>query len=138
MARLDKIPNAVKNALIKDGWDITDDPYTIRYEEMTLQADLAAERVIAAERAGRKIVVEIKSFIGHSRTQDFKLALGQYNLYLGLLELTEPDRKLYLAIGDRIYAKYFRQKAVQAIAERFQLALLVVNLETEEIVQWIR
>jgi hypothetical protein len=57
MARLDKIHNAVKNALVKDGWDITDDPYTIRYEEMTLQADLAAERTIAAERAGRKIVV---------------------------------------------------------------------------------
>jgi hypothetical protein len=29
MARLDKIHNAVKNALVKDGWDITDDPYTI-------------------------------------------------------------------------------------------------------------
>ena len=105
---------------------------------MALQADLAAERVIAAVRAGRKIIVEIKSFIGHSRTQDFKLALGQYSLYLGLLELTEPDRKLYLAIGDRTYSKYFRHKAVQAIAERFQLALLVVNLEKEEIVQWIR
>lgn len=87
--------------------------------------------------AGRKIVVEIKSFIGHSRTQDFKLALGQYNLYLGLLELTAPDRKLYLAIRDGAYTKYFSQKAVQAIAERFQLALLIVNLETEEIVQWI-
>jgi len=138
MARLDSIHSGVKNALIKDGWTITADPYTIRYEEMIVQADLAAERTIAAERAGRKIVVEIKSFIGHSRTQDFKLALGQYNLYLGLLELTAPDRKLYLAIDHQIYAKYFRQKAVQAIAERFQLALLVVNLETEEIVTWIR
>ncbi len=105
---------------------------------MTLQADLAAERTIAAERAGRKIVVEIKSFIGQSHTQDFKLALGQYNLYLGLLELTAPDRKLYLAISHKIYDKYFRQKAVQMIAERFQLAMIIVNLETEEIVQWIR
>lgn len=137
MARLDKIHDAVKNALIKDGWKITDDPYIIRYEEMTLQADLAAERTLAAERAGNKIVVEVKSFIGQSRTQDFKLALGQFNLYLGLLELTEPDRKLYLAIGDQTYSKYFRQKAVQAIANRFQLALLIVNLEREEIVQWI-
>lgn len=138
MPKLDTIHDVVKNALMKDGWEITDDPYTIRYAEMTLQADLAAERVFAAERAGRKIVVEIKSFIGKSRTQDFKLALGQYSLYLGLLELTAPDRKLYLAIGHKIYAKYFRQKAVQAIAERFQLALLVINLETEEIVEWIR
>ncbi|MGH9833962.1 MAG: XisH family protein [Blastocatellia bacterium] len=138
MARLDKIHNAVKNALVKDGWKITHDPYIIEYEEITLQADLAAERTFAAERAGRKIVVEVKSFIGHSRTQDFKLALGQYNLYLGLLELTAPERKLYLAIDHHTYAKYFRQKAIEAIAERFQLALLVVNVKKEEIVSWIR
>jgi len=138
MAKLDTIHNAVKNALIKDGWTITDDPYIIEYEEITLYADLAAERVIAAEREGRKIVVEIKSFISPSRTQDFKLALGQYNLSLGLLEVTAPDRKLYLAVSDHTYSNYFRQKAVQMIAERYQLALLVVNLEREEVVTWIR
>lgn len=138
MARLDTIHNAVRNALIKDGWTITDDPYVIKYEEMIVQADLAAERTFAAERAGHKIVVEIKSFIGQSRTQDFKLALGQYNLYQGLLELTSPERKLYLAISDQTYEKYFRQKAVQAIADRFQLALLVINLKTEQVVTWTR
>ena len=138
MAKLDTIHDTVKNALIKDGWTITDDPYIIEYEEITLYADLAAERVIAAEREGRKIVVEIKSFISPSRTQDFKLALGQYNLSLGLLEVTAPDRKLYLAVSDHTYSNYFRQKAVQMIAERYQLALLVVNLEREEVVTWIR
>jgi len=138
MAKLDTIHDTVKNALIKDGWTITDDPYVIQYEEMKLYADLAAERVIAAEREGRKIVVEIKSFISPSRTQDFKLALGQYNLSLGLLEVTAPDRKLYLAVSDHTYSNYFRQKAVQMIAERYQLALLVVNLEREEVVTWIR
>jgi hypothetical protein len=138
MATLDTIHEAVKNALIKDGWTITDDPYIIEYEEITLYADLATERVIAAEREGRKIVVEIKSFISPSRTQDFKLALGQYNLYLGLLEVTAPDRKLYLAVSDHVYSRYFRQKAIQLIVERYQLALLVVNLEREEVVTWIR
>ncbi|MFN0121645.1 MAG: XisH family protein [Blastocatellia bacterium] len=138
MARLDTIHGAVKNALIRDGWNITHDPYVIEYEEITLQADLAAERAFAAEQAGRKIVVEIKSFTGHSRTQDFKLALGQYNLYAGLLEITAPERKLYLAIDHRTYEKYFRQKAIELIAARFQLALLVVNVNTEEIVVWIR
>jgi hypothetical protein len=138
MAKLDTIHEAVKNALIKDGWTITDDPYIIEYEEITLYADLAAERVIAAEREDRKIVVEIKSFLSPSRTQDFKVALGQYNLYLGLLEVTAPDRKFYLAVSDHTYSKYFRQKAIQVIAERYQLALLVVNLEREEVVTWIR
>jgi hypothetical protein len=32
--------DAVKNALIKDGWTITADPYVIAYEDVTLFADL--------------------------------------------------------------------------------------------------
>ena len=42
--------------------------------------DLAAERPIAAEKAGSKIIVEIKSFVGYSVMQDFEKALGQYLL----------------------------------------------------------
>ena len=41
----------VKNALIKEGWNITHDPFTIRIgEAVKLQIDLAAEIAIAAER----------------------------------------------------------------------------------------
>lgn len=65
MAR-DKIHNAVKNALIKDGWTITADPYKLKTPDFKLEADLAADRPIAAERAGSKIVAEIKSFLGRS------------------------------------------------------------------------
>ena len=49
MAR-DKIHGAVKNALIKDGWTITADPFVIKFEDADLEADMAAERPIAAER----------------------------------------------------------------------------------------
>jgi hypothetical protein len=31
-----------------------------------------------------------------------------------------------------------RQKAVQLIVERYQLALVIVNLEREEVATWIR
>ena len=76
MPARDKYHDAVKNALIKDSWTITADPYIIRYEDAELYADLAAERPIAAERQGQKIVVEIKSFIGKSLMSDFHNALG--------------------------------------------------------------
>jgi len=36
--------------LIKDGWTITADPYKIEYEGIEVFADLAAERILAAER----------------------------------------------------------------------------------------
>ncbi|GIK56940.1 MAG: hypothetical protein BroJett015_26030 [Chloroflexota bacterium] len=52
MSARDIIHQGVKNALLKDGWVITDDPFTIQYEDATLFADLAAERTIAAEKAG--------------------------------------------------------------------------------------
>lgn len=99
MPKLDLIHNAVKNALIKDGWVITDDPYMIQYRRTTLYADLAAGRPIAAERDGQKLVVEVKSFVGASKIQDLKEALGQYDIYRYLLEETAPDRKLYVAIS---------------------------------------
>jgi hypothetical protein len=76
VATIDAIHNAVKNALVKDGWTITADPYTFRYEEVILFADLGAERPLAAERAGQKIVVEVKSFLSPSPIHDLKLALG--------------------------------------------------------------
>jgi hypothetical protein len=37
--------------------------FTIRYKDVDLFADLAAEKPIAAERQGKKIVVEVKSFV---------------------------------------------------------------------------
>lgn len=59
---LDKIHDAVKNGLIKDGWTITADPYEIRFKDIRVYADLAAERPFTAERNGEKIVVRSKKF----------------------------------------------------------------------------
>lgn len=129
--------NEVKNALIKDGWTITDDPYFIKYEDAELYADLAAEKPIAAERQGQKIVVEIKSFVGKSLMYDFHSALGQYIVYRKLIQLTQPEYKLYLAIDDVVYDKFFQRQSVQAVIEENHLLLIVVNTKKEEIQKWI-
>jgi hypothetical protein len=137
MPKLDIIHNAVKNALIKDGWTITDDPYIIQYRRTTLYVDLGAERPIAAERDRQKLVVEVKSFVGASKIQDLKEALGQYDIYRYLLEETAPDRKLYLAVGAIAYKSFFNQDVIQLILHKHQLPLIVVDTEIEEITQWI-
>ncbi|MEH2362902.1 XisH family protein [Nostoc sp.] len=137
MPKLDIIHNAVKNALIKDGWMITDDPYVIQYRRTTLYADLGAERPIAAERDRQKLVVEVKSFVGASKIQDLKEALGQYDIYRYLLEETAPDRKLYLAVSAIAHKSFFNQDVIQLILHKHQLPLVVVDTETEEITQWI-
>jgi hypothetical protein len=122
---------------MKDGWLITDDPYIIQYRRTMLYADLGVERPIAAERNGQKLVVEVKSFIGASKIQDLKEALGQYDIYRYLLEETAPDRKLYIAISKVAYNTFFTQDVTQLILNRHQLPIIVVDLDTEEIMQWI-
>lgn len=137
MPRLDNIHNAVKNALLKDDWSITDDPYVIQYRTAKLYADLGAERIIAAERKNQKLVIEIKSFLGASKLQDLKEALGQYDIYRYLLEETVPERKFYVAISNEIYKNFFQQDLVQLILKKHTLPLIVVDIESEKIKLWI-
>jgi hypothetical protein len=128
---------AVRNALTNDGWLITADPYVIKYADAKLYADLAAEKPIAAERQGQKIVVEIKSFIGKSPMNDFHNALGQYIVYRNFIQLTEPEYKLYLAIDNTIYTEFFGRQSIQVVTQQNQLLLIIVDINQETILQWI-
>ncbi|MFB2878508.1 XisH family protein [Floridanema aerugineum] len=128
--------DAVKNALIKDGWTITADPYPIKYEEVKLFADLAGEKTISASRKGEQIIIEIKSFLSLSPMRELETALGQYLIYRALLSIEHPDYQLYLAIGKKIYEGFFQKIAIKFILETYQIALLIVDFDKEEIVQW--
>jgi len=66
MPERDIFHDAVKNALIKDEWTITNDPFFVQFGGVDMYADLGAEKIFAAEKDGQKIVVEIKSFVGTS------------------------------------------------------------------------
>lgn len=82
MPAKDIFHNAVKLALEKDGWLITDDPIYLDYGGVELYIDLGAEKLIAAEKEGQKIAVEVKSFISGSAISEFHKALGQFINYL--------------------------------------------------------
>ncbi|AFZ18448.1 XisH family protein [Allocoleopsis franciscana] len=128
----------VKNALIKDGWNITHDPLTIRISEaVKLQIDLAAETTIAAERDSEKIAVEIKSFVGDSDISAFHTALGQYLNYCQALEEQEPDRLVYLAIPSETYQDFFQLPFIQRALQRYQVKLIIYDPKLEEIKQWV-
>ncbi len=82
MAAKDTFHNLIKTALQNEGWVITDDPLTLRVDAFTdLFIDLGAEKLIAAEKEGQKIAVEIKTFLGQSAVSDFHLAMGQFTNY---------------------------------------------------------
>ncbi len=69
MPQRDRTHNVIKQALIKDSWEITDDPYVISYGERFLFIDLAAKlddlngivgNFIGARRGDSRIAIEIK------------------------------------------------------------------------------
>lgn len=129
----------VKNALIKDGWTITDDPLTIRISQaVKVQIDLAAENAIAAERDTEKIAVEIKSFIADSDLSEFHTALGQYLNYCQAIEEKQPERIVYLAVPDETYQDFFQLPFIQRALLRYQVKLIIYDPKQEEIRQWIR
>lgn len=131
---------AVREALIKDGWTITHDPYPIRIMDFKLDVDLGAERMLAAERetgeTTEKIAVEIKSFLSASFMRDFHNAVGQYTNYKVLLNRQEASRKLYLAVPKDVYELRFEQPGVRFICEQTKMPILVYDENEETIELW--
>lgn len=132
----DRFHNAVRTALEKEAWTIIADPYEVSVGDVDFEIDLAAD-MLAAERNGDKIAVEIKSFIGRSNVSDFHTALGQFINYQLALEEFEPDRKLYLAIPVNIYNSFFQRRFTRSVVERTQINLVVYDEKKEVIVQWL-
>lgn len=103
---------------------------------MKFAIDLAAERILAAEKDGQKIAVEIKSFAGNSAIADFHLALGQFLNYRLALQMREPDRTLYLALPFDTFVDFFQERFVQEAVKLYQLKLVVYDPDQEAIVRW--
>lgn len=137
MPRKDQIHEAVKSALIKAGWRITDDPYRIHYEDVDVYADLRVEMLEGGIGLRRALVIEIKSFLDDSAIHSLEVALGQYTAYRTFLNEVAPELKLYLAVADTVYQNQFQRKSFQLIVQANQIAMLVVDVQQEEIVAWV-
>lgn len=129
--------DAVRNALIKDGWTITHDPLILKWGLKDLYVDLGAERLVAAEKEGHKIAVEVKSFVSQSEVEDLENAVGQFVLYHDILNRTEPERMLYLAVREAVFASVFEEPIGQVLLENQRVKLVVFDPQAEVIVKWI-
>jgi len=133
----DAFHEIVKTALQKDGWLITHDPYPLQAGTFDLAIDLGAEKVIAAERKGWKIAVEIKSFLGASKISEFYGAMGQFIAYRTALKSQDSQRVLYLAVSSDIYERFFVTSFIQELVEQNQMLLLIYDIDREVIQQWL-
>lgn len=130
MPRQDAYHNAVRAALVKDGWTITHDPFVIRLEDVKFYIDLAAEKK-------GKIAIEVKVFGGISFLNEFEKAVGQYLIYRQFLGDLFPERILFLAVSLEIFEESFLRPSIQAIVSKQGIKLLVFDAATEDIVKWI-
>ena len=137
MARKDIFHDAVKKAITKEGWIITHDPLSIKVGGIELAIDLGAEKLIAAEKDGEKIAVEIKSFVKPSAISDFHMAVGQYMNYKLALKKEDPERLLYLAVPWETYNSFFNLPFIRESIEDYQLKLIIYDTEEEVIKEWI-
>ncbi len=140
MSAKDIYHDACVHALQKDGWTITHDPLTVSVGRTDLLIDLGAERIVAAERNGERIAVEIKSFVKLSPVQDLKEAVGQFVLYEGALAESpaNDDRTLFLAIRVETYDSVFEEPIGQMLLRHSDLRLIVFDPNQEEIILWIK
>jgi hypothetical protein len=139
MARRDVYHYHVKEALVKDGWTITNDPLNLTTGGVDLYADLGAERILGAQRGEEKIAVEIKSFLeDQSLVTEFHKAHGQYDTYFYALLEKEPDRIVYLAIPLQIWETFFQRPLIKKIVETKSIKIIAVDIINRTIALWIK
>lgn len=128
--------DAVKEALIKEGWTITDDPLILPAGFTNVFIDLGAERFIGAEKGNEKIAVEIKSFLSKSGLKDFQNAIGQFFVYYKVLQVEEPDRKLYISIPERYKKSFLKDMFFYNMLIELKANIIIYNEQEKSIVEW--
>lgn len=133
MPQLDFCHPQVVHALEKAGWAVSDNPYSLDTTLNVLFVDIEAWR----PDGNPIIVVEVKCFReGTSDMTSLYNAIGQYLVYRSLLSRLRKNRTLYMALPANIYQGVFQFFGMPLVNE-LRINLIVVDLDKEEIEQWI-
>ncbi|MFK7981105.1 MAG: element excision factor XisH family protein [Saprospiraceae bacterium] len=79
----------------------------------------------------------MKSFLKASFANEFHSVLGQYLNYLSALRRTDKDRVLYLAVPNHIWLTKFQIEGIKTSIEDYQLKIIVYDIQTKKILEWI-
>ena len=138
MPAKDTFHDNVVNALIKDGWLITHDPFYIKTGRIEVYVDLGAEKLIGAEKNGSKIAVEIKSFVNPSFITAFYEALGKFLSYEEMIKQKDPNRILFIAVPNFVFDIDFNEPIIQTIIKQNNIRIIIFNPQNDTIVKWIK
>lgn len=80
--------------------------------------------------------MEIKSFLSPSPIKDLENAWGQFFIYTRMLQKTNPNRHLYLAVSHNTFETLFQEEAGKLLLEEPGFRMIVFEPNNEEIILW--
>lgn len=158
--------NAVRVALEKDNWIITEEEIKLATDKPDVLVNLASEKILMAERQGEKIAVEITTFknpslidtlitsnseynqnnfsifyLSKTTKRDMLIrhlqkAFVQYLCYLEILSDCQLNHVVYLAITKEMYSDCFQGPIIRFILANSLVKLMIFDYHKEEIVRW--
>ncbi len=142
MPARDLYHDLVKDALRKDGWRVTHNPFRLRIPKQLRQAapgspERAVETfLLGAEQDERKIAVAVKSFVGIEPGM-VEQALETLAYSRALLCAMDLDRVLYLAVRRATYEAFYDGTVEPQCVSKLTMPLLVFEPRTGTIVAWL-
>jgi XisH protein len=138
MPRRDIFHEVVVASLVKEGWQVIDDPLRIVAGGVGLFIDITAEPIITFGRDDEKVAIEIKSFLIQSQITTFYEAIGKYITYRKALLMNKLDMDLYLAVPKKSYDTIFQKELVRELVKEYNVNIIVYNSTNQTIVSWIK
>ena len=133
---LDSCHYQVVNALTKAGWSVEPNIYVMELDRVRIYPDIRARQVNG--QVEELLIVEVKCFSDEDNYSDeLYRAIGQYLVYRTMIELKGVQAKIYVAIPSFIYERLFRRQVVAETIRIANIKLIVVDIDREEIIQWI-
>lgn len=136
MSATDSCEPQVIIALKKEGWIVEQRQFRIRlgFPKRFGFVDLLLQKALQ-----HILIVEIKCFSNISSILDeFYHVAGQYMVYREGLDMRGLNEPLFLCIPLEAYHGLTKYEAVMRTLKNAKINLIIVDLNLEEIVQWIQ
>lgn len=134
MPAKDHYHDAVKRALIKDGWNIIEEQVKLNCGVRRLWIDLLAGKA----DQNLVVLIEVKGFENSpSAVEELANAVGQYIIYQAALAVKNQVIPLFLAVPNTAFFGILSEVLGQQVRAQIGMRLLVFDPVEEEIIEWL-
>jgi hypothetical protein len=137
LSAIDACEPQILRALQKDGWAIVTKPFAIRTNKHTVYADCLLERKENGQ-SEQVIILEVKCFSNpQADLQEFYAAVGQYQFYRAAVTANQSETAVFMAIPNQAYIRLTKDNAVNVAINQGGIKLVVIDIVSEEVVEWL-